>query len=75
MVRAKFTCTGKSLTEYNGDQGFIINLIPVTSDNDENKDFFKWTPFGEIKMGTVNPAAAAEFEVGKEYYVDFTKAN
>lgn len=74
MVRAKFTCIEKSPALQN-EEGYTIALQTVYSDSPENAEFFKWTPFGQIRMGTVNPVAAAEFEVGKEYYLDFTKVN
>lgn len=51
-----------------------IVMSPVTSGSDENKQFFEATPTGEIKLGTVNAEAAAMFELGKEYYVEFMKA-
>lgn len=73
MVRAKFTCIEKA-PSVSGD-GYTISLQTVYSDSPENASFFKWTPFGQLRMGTINPVAAAEFEVGKEYYIDFTKAN
>lgn len=71
MVRAKFTCTNKEEV----DGGFKISLSPVTCGSAENEDFFKWTPYGSCSIGTINGSAAEEFEVGKEYYVDFTPAN
>jgi len=51
-------------------------LRPVYSDKpeSENKKFWDATPTGEIRLGTVNPAAWEQFEIGKEYYVDFTPA-
>jgi hypothetical protein len=67
MVRAKFKCSGKT------DDG-QVELQPVTSGSAENEQFYKWTPGGQIRLSTVNEAALAEFEVGKEYYVDFTLA-
>jgi hypothetical protein len=70
-VRAKFRVTEKSPQ---GDNGVSITLEAVTNGNEENKSFFKWTPSGQIRMGVVNPAAADQFEVGKECYVDFTPA-
>lgn len=73
MVRAKFLCTEK-IPSVSGD-GYTISLQTVYSNSPINASFFKWTPFGQLQMGTVNPDAAAEFEVGKEYYVDFTKTN
>ena len=29
---------------------------------------------GKIELGTINKAAADAFELGKEYYIDFTRA-
>ena len=40
----------------------------------ENSKFWKYSPSGEIKLGTINPQAWEMFELGKEYYVDFTRA-
>ena len=68
-VRAKFKVTEKAITE----AGERIKLQPVTGGSPENESFFKWTPYGEISMGTVNSEAAKQFEVGKEYYIDFTR--
>ena len=70
MVRAKFNVVSKKQTV----DGVVIEMIPVMATNPENTSFFKWTPFGKLEMGTINPEAAAEFEVGKPYYIDFTKA-
>jgi hypothetical protein len=52
-------------------------LAPVYGSGDpahENTKFWQYTPTGEITLGTVNEAAGKYFELGKEYYVDFTKA-
>lgn len=68
-VRAKFKVTEKVITE----QGDKITLQPVIGGSHENEQFFKWTPYGKIEMGTINPEASKQFEVGKEYYIDFTK--
>ncbi len=67
-VRAKFTCTHKS------DDGREIQFCPVYSGSEENKKFFEATPGGDIVMFTVNPEASQYFEIGKEYYVDFSRA-
>ena len=67
-VRAKFRCDEITLTASGG----VVKLNVVTAGNPENEKFFKWTPAGEIKMGTVNSEALKEFVPGKEYYVDFT---
>jgi len=70
-VRAKFSCDKKTL---NDEQGEVL-FRPVTTGSPENKSFFKFTPGGEIKLTVVNPAALAQFEEGKCYYVDFTDAD
>lgn len=69
MTRAKFTV--QSRTELNGG-GFRVELTPVTTGSDENKEFFKWTPGGKIEISTINESAAEQFIPGKEVYVDFT---
>lgn len=64
-VRAKFVCIK------NSEQ--TIKMQPVTSGSKENEAFFKYTPGGEINLyGITNPEAEKQFEVGREYYVDFT---
>lgn len=70
MMRAKFRVDQK--TEY-ANNGMEIRLSVVTSDNEENKKFFKWTPAGTISVSLVNKETADSFIVGKEYYVDFTE--
>jgi hypothetical protein len=66
-VRAKFEC--KSV----GDGQ--VKLEVVYTGSKENEQFFKWTPSGQIQMGIVNEAALGQFEVGKQYYVDFSPAD
>lgn len=68
-VRAKFKCVEKTQSE----MGNKIKLQPVTSGSKENDEFFKWTPYGSIEIGTINENAALQFEVGKQYYVDFSE--
>jgi len=78
-VRAKFWVSRieKSIWAYAPNQKEMTTLVlqPVTSSEagTENKKFWDATPSGEIKLGTVNPEAAQEFELGQEYYIDFTK--
>lgn len=75
MVRAKFKCVAKT-PYHEGDEshkdGSRLKFEVVTSGSEENDNFFKWTPSGILDMGTVNEGAASQFEVGKEYYLDFT---
>lgn len=66
MVRAKFKAISK------GDNN--VTLQAVTSGSEENEQFWKYTPSGLIQMGIDNKDALEQFEIGKEYYVDFSKA-
>lgn len=72
MVRAKFRVTEKTQHQ----SGFIVKLQAVYDDNpdSENGKFFKYTPSGEIVLQTLNEAAADEFIVDRQYYVDFSLA-
>ena len=40
--------------------------------SDENNTFAKWTPTADLKMIINNPALFDKFNVGDEFYVDFT---
>src|SRR5687768_17112518 len=68
MVRAKVRCEA---LDGNAVQ-FTTVYEPDASKDTENARFTKATPWGEIKLGIDNPAALEQFQVGKEYYVDFT---
>lgn len=43
--------------------------------SDENNTYARWTPTASVSMCVTNPALFGKFEVGQEYYVDFTKAD
>ena len=70
ITRAKFKV--EEVTQ--STQGHSVRLTPVTGGSPENESFFKWTPWGDIKIGTINAEAAANFTPGKQFYVDFTPA-
>ena len=70
ITRAKFKV--ESVTQ--DTNGHSVKLRPVTGGCPENESFYKWTPSGEITMGTINAEAAANFTPGKQFYVDFTAA-
>ena len=54
-----------------------VLLQPVYSSDpsSENRRFWQASPTGKIELGTINPEAWQHFEMGKEYYVDFTPAD
>jgi len=70
-VRCKFKVTHVNAAP-NGEA--TIALQPVYGGSPENDQFFRYTPSGSISIGTVNAEAAKQFELGKEFYVDFTPA-
>lgn len=74
IVRAKFVC--QSITKrknYDTTKPFLwdYEFNPVTSGSEENKKFYAYTPSGTIKLSSISEAL---FEVGTEYYLDFTPA-
>lgn len=75
-VRAKFLVSEKKEhLSGSSENTFTITMNPVTSGSPENDEFYKYTPGGTLILSTVNALAAAEFEVGVQYYLDFTKVD
>lgn len=77
-VRCKFVYQG--IETWQGPQGYIsrkmrFGVVYSSDPNSENKKFWDATPGGLIELTTVNENAVKAFEIGKEYYVDFTPAN
>lgn len=91
MVRAKFKVQKIERTSHmrslgKNDKGaeawepcelHTIVLQPVYSSDPEheNRTFWNASPSGEIRLGTINEQAWSQFELGSEYYVDFTPAD
>lgn len=77
-VRAKFrvssyeTCLQGSGTDV--VECRTVKMQAVYDGSEENKKFFKYTPNGQITIGLLNPEAWKQFQLGGEYYVDFTDA-
>ncbi len=72
-TRAKFEVV--SITQYSRFGGIKVEMTPVYPNDDPshpNKTFWEATPNGKIEMQINNPSAIAQFEVGREYYVDFS---
>jgi hypothetical protein len=70
-MRCKVVCNLKKLTNTDAQ----LSFAPVYSGSEENKEFFKYTPGGDFSIYTVNLDVASHFEMGKEYYVDFSPAS
>lgn len=68
-TRAKFMVTEKTELK----DGYKVKLNPSYSGSDEDKSFWKFTPYGELTMGLVMPETAAQFKVGTFYYIDFNE--
>lgn len=55
---------------------WTIIMNPVYGNNDphhENSKFWDASPSGQLMLGTVNSDAVDYFELGEEYYIDFSK--
>jgi hypothetical protein len=64
-------------TEWVPGEVHSIEMSPVYGKGDpahENTKFWQASPSGSLVLGTVNQSAAEQFELGAEYYIDFTKA-
>lgn len=75
-VRAKFKVREITEHAYGAQLMKTIKLEPVLKNNDpdsENSTFWAASPNGEIRLGTINMEAAAQFEINAEFYIDFTK--
>lgn len=74
-VRAKFRCDEMTKRKAGWPGGvpfhYEYSFSAVTSGSEENESFFAATPNGEVKLRTVRDDL---FEVGNEYYLDFTPA-
>jgi hypothetical protein len=71
-VRAKFLCNSMEIN-LDGKGGFLYNykFNAVYSGSEENKKFFAYTPSGTMQLSSVRDDL---FEIGKEYYLDFSLA-
>ena len=90
-VRAKFTVTkierqwgsvpvvdADGTTQWQHGEVHTIHMSPVSGNSDpahENTKFWHASPSGSLQLGCVHPAAVAQFELGKAYFLDFTRAD
>jgi hypothetical protein len=55
-------------------------MAPVYADTygpqgeNEDNDFARYTPSGQLTMTVTNPNLINQFKEGDKYYIDFTKA-
>ena len=76
-VRAKFKVESiERRKHWDRTKGEVhtVRLSPVVGGSTENEQFYAATPGGSMELGTVSDDAAKNFELGAEYYIDFTKA-
>ena len=73
MVRAKFTVS--EIRQHANTTGATTIVLRPQYDTsvEEDRRFAKYTPSGELTMYVDNPPAQAFFELGKAYYLDFSK--
>lgn len=71
-VRAKLHLTAETLYEWGGKTLRFETRYDDTIPEDQR--FQKATPVGHAELMIDNPAALAQFEIGKDYYVDSTPA-
>lgn len=87
-VRAKFVTTKITISPSSktvvGEDGvgrsvacefYTIEACPVYHNGDkehENYKYWQSSPSGAFSIGTVNEAAAAQYKIGQEFYLDCT---
>ncbi len=75
MTRCKFHCN--SVRKFMTREGMAEKAVyeaefhAVSDGSEENKEFFKWTPSGSLKIGVYKEDV---FQPGKDYYVDLSEA-
>lgn len=74
-VRAKFRVSSIEDFGYNRQIKLGAVYEGPLGDNEENKRFTKATPSGELRMTVDNPYAYEQFQIGDEWYMDFTKVD
>ena len=74
-MRAKLRVSG--VVPYDGGENLSFSAVSKNEGypedgSDENNTFAKFTPSAELNMTVNNPNLLGKFEVGQEFYVDFT---
>jgi len=73
QLRAKFYCN--AVTDFgHGSQEVKLSAVYDSKDNEENNQFARATPNGNLTMTVDNPNAAGFFKPGSEYFLDIHEA-
>jgi hypothetical protein len=75
-IRMKFRAYKIDQIEQHSSDGVIyhsVSLYAAFKNSPENSGFWANAPTGKIELRLVNSAAAEEFEIGTDYYVDFMR--
>lgn len=67
-TRLKFKVTQR--TEY--EESTSVTMDAVFQGSQENEQFWKYTPSGQLTFSTCNKQAVAEMSPGSEFYIDLT---
>jgi hypothetical protein len=76
-IRAKFkvqSVTRSAGWDTKNPTVYTVRLNPVTSNTPENASFYASTPTGSVELGLVSADVGGQFEIGQEFFVDFTPA-
>lgn len=61
---------------YKEVRSLVFNPVYGKGDpNHENTKFWQASPSGKLELNVINPQAWSQFELNKEYYLDFTPAD
>ena len=76
-MRAKLRVSG--VDPYEGGENLTFSAVSKIDGypddgSDENNTYATFTPMAELKMTVNNPNLLGKFEIGQEFYVDFTPA-
>jgi len=75
-IRAKFVCDNVAQvpSQTQEEPMYMVSMHAVYSNVGENKEYWKYTPSGQLNLWSVNEKVKEAFIQGKEYYLDFTPA-
>lgn len=76
-MRAKFKVD--SVTPFSDGESLLMSPVCASSygkdGENEDNDFARWTPSGQLKMTVTNPFLLGMIKEGDTYYLDFIKCD